>query len=81
MAREGQLERFQNCFKKVYYSSLVGRRKPDVSTFQWFAETHGLEPDKVLFIDDSEQHIAGAKEAGLEAYHLKAGEEVSSLFF
>lgn len=80
MESEGQLERFRNCFQNIYYSSVVGRRKPEVSTFQWVLRAEGLEASKVLFIDDSEQHVVGAREAGVDAYHLKAGEEVSSLF-
>lgn len=67
-------------FKGTYFSSEIKRRKPDVSTFQWFAEKHGLLPEDVLFIDDSPQHVEGARAAGMDAILLAKGKEVKDLF-
>lgn len=67
-------------FNGVYFSSEVGRRKPNPETFQWFLDQHQFTPEEVLFIDDSLQHIEGASSIGIEARLLKPGEEVSSLF-
>jgi len=39
-----------------------------------------LNADEVLFIDDSPQHIEGAKNLGIKTYYLKDGEEVTTLF-
>ncbi|MBT5354361.1 MAG: HAD family phosphatase, partial [Flavobacteriales bacterium] len=35
---------------------------------------------EVLFIDDSPQHIEGAKELGIYTYHLKDNEEITTVF-
>ena len=36
---------------------------------------HGAEPERTLFIDDSIQHVVGAREAGLCAEHLDLHKE------
>jgi putative hydrolase of the HAD superfamily len=57
---------FENCFDKVYYSHLIGMRKPSVSVFQYVCSENQLNPDQTLFIDDTIQHIQGAQKAGLK---------------
>ena len=39
-----------------------------------------LNPKETLFIDDSIQHIEGAKKVGLNTEWLKAGKDITSLF-
>jgi len=73
-------EVFYKLFKKVYYSHEIGFRKPNKEAFQLILDENNLNADKVLFIDDSPQHIEGAKNLGIKTYHLKDGEEVSTLF-
>lgn len=64
-------------FIKCYYSHIIGKRKPEVETFKWVVDQMGKQANKVLFIDDSPQHIEGAKLAGLEVIYYK---EASDLF-
>jgi len=71
---------FYNLFDKVYYSHQIGYRKPNAEAFQLIIEENNLNSDEVLFIDDSPQHIEGAKKLGINCYHLKDGEDVISLF-
>ncbi len=59
-----------NFFEKVYYSHLIGMRKPDPEIFQFVLRDSGLDPRETLYIDDSPQHIKGALEAGLIHTHL-----------
>ncbi len=40
-------------------------RKPNVNIFEQVIKENNLNPEETLFIDDSPQHIAGAKKAGL----------------
>ena len=61
-------------FEKEYYSHLIGMRKPDIRIFEFVLQQNNLKPQETLFIDDSPQHIEGAKHAGLQTYHLKEGE-------
>lgn len=70
---------FESLFEQTYYSHLVGYRKPEIEVFEEILEDRGIEANETLFIDDSIQHIEGAKEAGLHAYHIQAGTSILSL--
>lgn len=59
-----------NYFDKVYFSSDMGKRKPSPEIFLEVCKKEGFEPSETLFIDDTEQHVEGAKKAGLKAAHL-----------
>jgi putative hydrolase of the HAD superfamily len=48
----------------------MGLRKPDAEAFHHVLSRHGAEPSRTLFIDDSIQHVVGARAAGLQAEHL-----------
>ena len=67
-------------FDKIYLSFEIGKRKPDVSTFNWVCETLAVNPSTTLFIDDSPQHIEGAKKAGLPTFYYQSKEEFYYFF-
>lgn len=67
-------------FDKVYYSHEVNMRKPDREIFDHVISDAGLIPENTLFIDDSVHNIDGAKNAGLKAYHHKAGTSLEPVF-
>ena len=58
-------------FEKAYFSHLFGKRKPHPESFKALLKENNLKSEETLFIDDSIQHVLGAKEAGLHAFHLK----------
>ncbi|MCB9205062.1 MAG: HAD family phosphatase [Flavobacteriales bacterium] len=76
------IEDLSGFFEKVYYSFEVGMRKPEERIFQLVIDELGFAPEETLFIDDSPQHIEGAKKVGLNAYYLRAdqGETILDLF-
>jgi glucose-1-phosphatase len=61
---------FDTLFQQAHYSHILGRRKPHQETFACLIELHGLKPETTLFIDDSPQHIEGAKQVGLQTIWL-----------
>ena len=67
--------RVDTCPKR-YYSHEIGMRKPHPETFLKTCEIAGFIPSETLFIDDTPRHVNGAIEAGLNAYHLKEGEDI-----
>ncbi|MCF8463326.1 MAG: HAD family phosphatase [Flavobacteriales bacterium] len=69
-------------FQKLYYSYEVGMRKPEARIFQHVLDEQRFDPSETLFIDDSPQHIDGARKVGLNAYHLQVekGETILDLF-
>ncbi len=67
----------EKLFDKTYYSHEIGQRKPNVEAFQTILAHHHLTPSSVAFVDDSLQHIEGAKKAGIMAYHHGDGDLVN----
>jgi putative hydrolase of the HAD superfamily len=71
---------FYDMFDKVYLSHEIGLRKPTKEIFDFVIDDQQLIPSKTLFIDDSVQHIEGAKLAGLITHHLKKIDQLRTLF-
>lgn len=72
---------FEEIFEKVHYSSELGMRKPHQETFEKVLGLHGLSPAETLFIDDSQQHVNGAKAVGINARWLDVKNEDIVSFF
>ena len=70
---------FDTIFKAAYFSHILHIRKPKAEGFQTIMQEQQLNPAETLFIDDSPQHIEGARRCGLNAYHLKDGETIETL--
>ena len=73
------VKNLDDLFIKCYYSHIIGKRKPEVETFKWVVDQMGMEANKVLFIDDSPQHIEGAKKAGLQVIYYKESSDLFSI--
>jgi putative hydrolase of the HAD superfamily len=80
VARDHGITDFKALFHGAYYSCEIGQRKPDAASFLYVLDQHGAHPERTLFIDDSIQHVHGARRAGLHAEHLElANEDVIGL--
>lgn len=77
IAEKMNFQEFFAAFEKIYYSNVIGIKKPYPETFLQVCEWNDLVPSETLFIDDSIQHVLGAAKAGLQTYHLKNGEVLS----
>ena len=71
---------FCELFDKMYLSHELGLRKPDVKIFEYILKEQKLKAEEVFFIDDSPQHIAGAKKIGIHCHHLLDDENIITLF-
>ncbi len=78
----GVSERFGGLFERIHYSFEVGMRKPEARIFEHVLARHGFLAAETLFIDDSVQHIEGARAVGINTYHLRVdrGETIEGLF-
>lgn len=63
-------------FKKIYLSFAIGRRKPDVESYQWVADDMGYQPADITFLDDNVANIDGAERAGFRTQHVTEPEVV-----
>ncbi|MBS1568896.1 MAG: HAD family phosphatase [Bacteroidetes bacterium] len=75
VARENGISDFKGLFHGAYYSCEIGLRKPDAQAFQYVLARHHADPRRTLFIDDSIQHVEGARTAGLNTEHLELAQE------
>lgn len=67
-------------FEKIYYSHLVGKRKPNRDIFEQVLAENELNPDETLFIDDSPQHLKTAAELGIQTYLMTYPDTIQSFF-
>lgn len=70
---------FSSLFDNVYYSHVVGKRKPNKDIFELVIKENSIPKNDALFIDDSEHHVVGARACGIEAYHLGKGHDLLEL--
>jgi glucose-1-phosphatase len=75
VARENGITDFKGLFHGAYYSCELGMRKPNTDIFHHVVALHKAEAARTLFIDDSPQHVEGARRAGLLAEHLDLDKE------
>lgn len=75
LKKEHGINNLDGHFEKVYLSHELGIRKPKTAGFQFIINEHSLNPSETLFIDDSPQHIVGAKKAGIKAEWLDLSQE------
>jgi len=64
----------------VYFSHELGLRKPNSDIFEFVCIENNLNPSTTLFIDDSIQHIEGAKKCGLQTIHLTQDKDLRAYF-
>ena len=73
---------FEAAFEQHYYSCNIGMRKPDAEIFEKLLNDNHLDRTKTLFIDDSIQHIEGARKINLPAewLQLEKGETIETKY-
>ncbi len=62
--------------RKVFVSHELGRRKPEREAFEAIAREIGTPIDRILFFDDLEENVAGARVAGMQAVLVRAPDDV-----
>lgn len=70
---------FFDLFEVAYLSNEMSMRKPNVDIFDFVVNENKLNPERTLFIDDSPQHLDGAKLASLQTHWLQPNEEIVRL--
>ena len=79
MKQTGESTIMENALEAIHYSQDLGKRKPHPETFLHVCQLHALDPSETLFVDDSIQHVKGAREAGLIGLHLTPGMDLFEL--
>jgi putative hydrolase of the HAD superfamily len=79
LLQEMGFKHFLNIFESCYFSHQIGKRKPHKETFEWVLNQMNYDAQDVLFIEDSPQHIEGAKSAKLNTFHFKKNSSLSEI--
>jgi putative hydrolase of the HAD superfamily len=64
-------------FQNIFVSSELGLRKPDREAFEAISARTGIPLEQMLFFDDTEDNVAGARAAGMPAVHVKSHADVN----
>ncbi len=75
------LDGLDHLFEKTYLSHQIGMRKPDAEVYEHIIKENELLPEETLFIDDTLEHVLGARKVGLKAVWLDLSKlKVKDLF-
>jgi putative hydrolase of the HAD superfamily len=58
-------------FHQIFVSSDLGLRKPERAAFETISNATGIKLNAMLFFDDTEENVNGARAVGMEAVHVK----------
>lgn len=70
---------FLDHFDDRFYSYEIAAIKPDVKSYQHVLQQIRHAPEQVLFIDDSEDNIAAARQLGIQACQAKGFDAVQNV--
>ncbi len=62
--------------KEVFSCARLGLNKSAVAAYQTITEKIGLQPQQVLYIDDKQENVDVAKEAGLQSILYESNDQV-----
>lgn len=54
-------------FDEVYASNLMGISKPDPDFYRYISKKEGIEPENIIFVDDTEENIISAQKIGINS--------------
>jgi len=68
--------RFPQLFQTVFASHLLGDAKPRAEAFKKVLNALSVNPDEVVFVDDSEVNVSGASQLGIKGIVFKSPESL-----
>lgn len=63
-------------FRRVFCSHEMGLRKPERQAFDQVVRSIGVAPSAIMFFDDLQANVEGARAAGLQAVHVGSPADV-----
>jgi len=63
-------------FERLFTSCEIGARKPEPAAFRHVAREIGVPLGSILFFDDTEENVRGARAVGMPAVHVRHPEDV-----
>jgi putative hydrolase of the HAD superfamily len=66
-------------FDQHFPSHLTGKLKPDRESFEYVLQILNCDPSAILFLDDNEINVNGARSVGMIAYRAIGAREAENL--
>ena len=63
-------------FERIFLSCRMGLRKPEAEAFAAIARDIGVPLERILFFDDTEENVAGARAVGMPAVWVRSPADV-----
>jgi putative hydrolase of the HAD superfamily len=67
-----------SCFRKVFVSFELGKRKPEAEAFEAVAAAIGVRLDRILFLDDTLENVESARVIGMQAVHVRSVADIEN---
>jgi glucose-1-phosphatase len=64
-------------FRHIFLSSTIGLRKPDAEAYDHVVQAIGVPAERIVFFDDLDENIRGARERGLKAVQVTSSDDVA----
>lgn len=71
---------FASLFNKVFYSNLMGLRKPGKEIFEKLIIETGISPENTLFLDDTQTNIDTARSLGINSLLVNDQNPIEKIF-
>lgn len=66
-------------FRRTVTSCEIGSRKPEPRAFLSLSRLLDIAPERLVFFDDLEENVRGARQAGLQAFRVSSAAEIESI--
>ena len=80
MKHQGIPYHMRELFEEVWYSSSIGMRKPYPDTYRAMIQRAHIIPERTLFLDDKQENLDGAAQAGLQTMLITPTNTICSIF-
>jgi glucose-1-phosphatase len=73
----GQYAEVLGHFREIFLSSTIGLRKPDAEAYDHVVQAIGVAAERIVFFDDLDENIEGARQRGLKAVLVTSTDDVA----
>ena len=73
----GQYAEVLGHFREIFLSSTIGLRKPDAEAYDHVVQAIGVPAERIVFFDDLDENIDGARQRGLKAVLVRSPDDVA----
>jgi glucose-1-phosphatase len=73
----GQYAEVLGHFREIFLSSTIGLRKPDAEAYDHVVQAIGVPAERIVFFDDLDENIEGARRYGLKAVLVTSSADVA----